>query len=76
MLTRREVAALLGVSLSTVDRMASNGQIKRIKLGEKLVRFRRSEVFEALRNGERKFGRKAALPVGEGSPKSEIRNPN
>lgn len=68
LLTSREVAGLLGVSLRTVERMIHDEEIKPVRLRGWLVRFRMEAVTEAVRNGGRKWGRKAALA---GNPKEE-----
>ena len=72
LLTSRDVGALLGVSLRTVERMVHDGEIKPVRLRGWLVRFRVERVMEALRNEDRKWGRKAALT---GSPNSTTQNP-
>ncbi len=56
-LTREELAAALQVSVRTVDRMVTAGDIPVMDLGEDLVRFYLPDVLEALRSGKRKFGR-------------------
>ena len=61
LLTSRDVAALLGVSLRTVERMIHDEEIKPVRLRGRLVRFRMEDVREVVRNGSRKWGRKAAL---------------
>jgi excisionase family DNA binding protein len=61
LLTSRDVAALLGVSLRTVQRMIHDEEIKPVRLRGWSVRFRREDVTEVVRNGGRKWGRKAAL---------------
>lgn len=68
LLTSREVAGLLGVSLRTVERMIHDEEIKPVRLRGWLVRFRMEDVTEAVRNAGRKWGRKAALA---GNPKEE-----
>jgi excisionase family DNA binding protein len=40
----REVACHLGVAVSTVHRLASRGELPRVVLGPRLVRFRRTDV--------------------------------
>ena len=70
-LTRRGVAAVLQVSVCTVDRMVANGELPCVRLGRR-VRFYLPDVIEALRSGNRKWGRKAALTE---NPNSEVRNP-
>jgi hypothetical protein len=66
------LAAVLGVSLRTVDRMLAAEEIVPVRLRGWSVRFYVPDVVEALRNGNRKWGRKAALA---GNPNSETRNP-
>ena len=72
LLTSRDVGALLGVSLRTVERMIHDEEIKPVRLRGWLVRFRMEDVTEAVRNEGRKWGRKAALA---GNLNSEARNP-
>jgi len=72
LLTTEDVAVVLKVSVRTVERMLHDGEIAPVRLRGSLVRFRLEDVVEALRNGNRKWGRKAALV---GSPKPEIRIP-
>ena len=74
LLTSRDVAALLGVSLRTVERMVHDEEIKPVRLRGWLVRFRMEDVTEAVRNGSRKWGRAARL-APDGNPKAETRNP-
>ena len=50
LLTRKEVAEVLDVSLKVLDRLVRDGQIKCLKISAK-VRFRRSEV-EAFLTGQ------------------------
>jgi excisionase family DNA binding protein len=59
-LTRPGLAAALQVSVCTVDRMADNGEIPRVRVRRR-VRFYLADVMEALRKGSRKFGRAAEL---------------
>ena len=61
LLTRGGVAGVLGVSVRTVDRMKAAGEIKAVTLRGWSVRFDRAEVMEAVRKGNRKFGRKAEM---------------
>ncbi len=61
-LTREELAAVLQVSVRTVDRMVTAEDIPVMELGEDLVRFYLPDVLEALRSGKRKFGRRAGQP--------------
>ena len=61
LLTSREVAGLLGVSLRTVERMIHDEEIRPVRLRGWSVRFRMEDVREVVRNGGRKWGRNAAL---------------
>ena len=70
-LTRPGLAVALQVSVCTVDRMANNGEIPRVRVRRR-VRFYLPDVVEALRKGNQKYGRKAALA---GNPEPEIRIP-
>ena len=57
--TKQGLAALLKVSLKTVERMLKNGDITRMKgLPSDVVRFYLPDVMEELRRGKNKFGRK------------------
>jgi excisionase family DNA binding protein len=56
--TRLGLAVLLQVSVCTVDRMKANGELPFVRLRGR-VRFYLPDVVEALRNGDRKFGRHA-----------------
>lgn len=47
LLTRRQTAALLGVSLATLDSWANEGRLRKHRIGA-AVRFRKSEVLNAL----------------------------
>jgi excisionase family DNA binding protein len=58
LVTRPGLAAALQVSVCTVDRMVTNGDIPCIRVRGR-VRFCLADVVEALRKGERKFGRRA-----------------
>ncbi len=51
LLTKREVAALLGGNASEwlVDKLRRTGAITPIRLGHRTVRFRRSDVEQAIR---------------------------
>jgi hypothetical protein len=69
--TRPGLAAALQVSVCTVDRMVASEDIPCVRVRGR-VRFYVPDVVEALRKGNRKFGRKAALA---GNPKPEIRIP-
>lgn len=71
LLNRFELAAALRVSVSTVDRMLANDDLPRMWLRGR-VRFHLPDVMEWLRTGNRKYGRRAALP---GNPDTENRNP-
>ncbi len=61
LLTSRDVAALLGVSLRTVERMIHDEEIRPVRLRGWSMRFRMEDVREVVRNGVRKWGRNAAL---------------
>lgn len=61
LLTSRDVAAALGVSLRTVERMVHDEEIKPVRLRGRLVRFRMEKVMQAVQNESRKWGRRAAL---------------
>ena len=69
-LTRPGLAAALQVSVCTVDRMAHNGEIPRVRVRRR-VRFYLADVMEALRKGSRKFGRAAEL-TAEAAKSAEI----
>jgi hypothetical protein len=58
LLTRAGLAAALRVSVRTVDRMVAFEEIPCVRL-RAVVRFYLPDVVECLRNGERKWGRKA-----------------
>ena len=81
LLTRFELAAALGVSLSTVDRMLANDEIPCMRPRGR-VRFHLEDVIECLRKGNRKYGRQADLsavtagrgPAGAGNPKPQNRD--
>ena len=60
LVTRPGLATALQVSVCTVDRMADNGEIPRVRVRRR-VRFYLADVMEALRKGGRKFGRAAEL---------------
>ncbi len=49
LLTKQEVAAILGATVRFVDKRVSDGSLRAIKVGTKMVRFRRSDVAELLR---------------------------
>jgi excisionase family DNA binding protein len=72
LLTTEDVAVALKVSVRTVERMLHDGEITPVRLRGWLVRFRLEDVLGALRNRNRKWGRKAALT---GNPNAETRNP-
>ncbi len=57
-LTRLGLAVVLQVSVCTVDRMKANGELPFVRLRGR-VRFYLPDVVEALRKGDRKFGRHA-----------------
>jgi len=56
--TRPEMAAALKVSVNTIDRMVKSDDLPCVRLRGR-VRFYGPDVIEALRSGDRKFGRKA-----------------
>ncbi len=56
--TRPGLAAALKISVSTVDRMVVSGDLPCVRLRGR-VRFYLPDVIEALRKGNRKFGRHA-----------------
>lgn len=49
LLTRKEVAKMLGISLPTLHSWVKNGTIQAYRIGNK-VRFKKSEVLEALQS--------------------------
>jgi len=51
LLRKKEVAQMLACSLRTVDRLASSGRLKRVKVGG-CVRFRASEVQSIINGSE------------------------
>ncbi len=61
LLTSRDVAVLLGVSLRTLERMIHDEEIRPVRLRGWSVRFRMEDVRDVVRNGGRKWGRNAAL---------------
>jgi len=61
LVTRAGLAAALKVSVRTVDRMLAAGEIKPVRMRGWSVRFCLREVLEALRSGNRKWGRAADL---------------
>lgn len=48
LLTKQEVADLLGATVRFVDKRVSDGSLRAIKVGAKLIRFRRSDVADFL----------------------------
>ena len=48
-MTKEEVAELLGVSLRTVSNLVNQGELTPYYLGERLVRFKREEVLKSLK---------------------------
>ncbi len=72
LVTRRELARRLRVSLRTLDRMLADGEIPPVRLHGWSVRFYVPEVIEALRDRNRKWGRNAFLSA---NPESEIGDP-
>jgi len=55
LLTRRQTAALLGVSIATVDNWANEGRLQKHRIGVS-VRFKKAEVLDAL-NALQKYQR-------------------
>ncbi len=51
LLTKQEVADWLRVDLNTVDRMRERGELPTVRVGQRLVRFRRSDVLRLLEEG-------------------------
>lgn len=63
LLTQKQTAMLLNVSVKTVQRLEADGKLQRVPIGEKLaakhrrpgdkpaVRFKRSQVLELAENG-------------------------
>jgi excisionase family DNA binding protein len=49
LLTKHEVASLLRVSAVTVTRMGRDGRLPRVKLNDRMVRFRSSDVRRYIR---------------------------
>ncbi len=60
LLTRRQTAQLLGVSLATLDNWTASGRLRKHRIAG-AVRFRKSEVLAALDNLQR-FQRATSLP--------------
>ena len=65
LVTRAGLAAALKVSVRTVDRMLETEEIKPVRMRGWSVRFFLREVVECLRNGNRKFGRRAVAPASQ-----------
>jgi len=74
-LTRPGLAAALQVSVCTVDRMADNGEIPRARVRRR-VRFYLPDVIEALRTGNRKFGRRAVAPGSQRAEPGHLTQPS
>jgi excisionase family DNA binding protein len=53
LLTRREAAALLKLSIKTLKRWSKSGKLRDIRIGPNTVRVRRSEIEALLKAGER-----------------------
>jgi excisionase family DNA binding protein len=53
LLSVREAAVRLAVSEDTVRRMARGGKLSRVRVGERLVRYRESEVQALIGAGRR-----------------------
>ena len=70
LLTTEDVAVVLKVSVRTVERMLHDGEIKPVRL-RGLVRFRLEDVMAALRNEDRKWGRKAAFQGAQSTERSQ-----
>lgn len=60
LLTRRQTAQLLGVSLASLDNWTATGRLRKHRIGA-AVRFKKAEVLAALDNLQR-FQRSASLP--------------
>ena len=60
LLTRFELVTALRISICTVDRMLANDELPCMRLRGR-VRFHLPDVIECLRNGNRKYGRRADL---------------
>ena len=71
LVTSRGVAAALGVSLRTVERMIHDEEIKPVRLRGWLVRFRLEDVMAAVRNEDRKWGRKADFQGTQGTERTQ-----
>jgi excisionase family DNA binding protein len=69
LVTGRELAVALGVSLRTVERMVHDDEIKAVWV-RGAQRFHVPDVLEALRGGKQKYGRRA----GMGQSQSQIAN--
>lgn len=51
LLTKQEVADWLRVDLNTIDRMRERGDLPTVRVGPRLVRFRRADVLRLLEEG-------------------------
>ena len=71
LVTSRGLAAALGVSLRTVERMLASGEIKGVRIHKRPVRFYVPDVVEALRNGSRKWGRQAEFHTTQGTERTQ-----
>ena len=49
LLTRRQAAAVLGVSTSTLDRLTRNGFVQAVRVGKRTVRYRPESLTQALK---------------------------
>jgi excisionase family DNA binding protein len=75
LVTRPGLATALQVSVCTVDRMVTNGDIPCIRVRGR-VRFCLADVVEALRDSNRKFGRRAVAPGSERAEPGHLTQPS
>jgi len=71
LMNRKEVAAVLGVTVRKVQQLASSGRLAETKLGHRTVRYSRDAVEALARRGEvktasRKPARKAEAAAQDG----------